>query len=39
MAAGASDYKIETKQSFVDIVLGMFTSIVTVYSRTVTVTR
>jgi hypothetical protein len=39
MAGQAADYTIKTQQSFLDIVLNIFTSSVTVYSRTVTVTK
>lgn len=39
MAAGASDYTIDTKQSFLDVVINIFTGAVSVYSRTVTVTK
>jgi len=39
MSAGAQDYTIKTEQSVVDIVINMFTGFVTVYSRTVTVTK
>ena len=39
MAGGATDYQIKTEQSAMDIILNMFTSAVTVYSRTVTVTK
>ena len=39
MAAGATDYEIKTEQSAMDIILNMFTSVVSVYSRTVTVTK
>jgi hypothetical protein len=39
MAAGATDYTIKTQQSFVDVVIGIFTGYVTVYPRTVTVTK
>ncbi len=39
MAGDATDYAIETKQGFVDILLNMFTGIVTVSSRTVTVEK
>jgi hypothetical protein len=39
MAAGASDYTIETEITPLDFVINIFTSIVTVYSRTVTVTQ
>ena len=39
MAAGATDYTIETESSALDIVMNIFTSYVTVTSRTVTVTK
>jgi len=39
MAGGASDYMIKTEQKFLDIVINIFTSAVSVYSRTVTVTK
>ena len=39
MAGGATDYNIKTQQSFLDIVITIFTGIVTVNSRTVTVTK
>lgn len=39
MAAGASDYEIKTEQSFLDVVMNIFTSVVTVNSRTVTVKK
>ena len=39
MAAGASAYTIKTEQSALDVVINIFTSWVTVYSRTVTVTK
>ena len=39
MAGDAVDYEIKTEQSALDIILNMFTSAVTVYSRTVTVTK
>ena len=39
MAAGATDYEIQTEQSFLDVVMNIFTGIITVYSRTVTVTQ
>ncbi len=39
MAAGAMDYEIKTEQAPLDIIIGMFTSTVTIYSRTVTVTK
>ena len=37
MAAGATDYTIKTEQSALDVVINIFTGLVTVYSRTVTV--
>ena len=39
MAGGAKDYTIKTQESFIDGVIGMFTGIVTVAPRTVTVTK
>ena len=39
MAGGASNYEIKTEQSVMDIIMNMFTSVATVYSRTVTVTK
>lgn len=39
MAGGATDYEIKTEQSFIDIVIGIFTNIITVHPRTVTVTK
>ena len=39
MAAGATNYSIHTEWSFLDIVMNLFTSTVTVYSRTMTVTK
>ena len=39
IAAGAADYTVKTQASFLDIVIGMFTGIVTINSRTVTVTK
>lgn len=37
--ASAADYTIKTEQSALDIIINIFTSLVTVYSRTVTVTE
>ncbi len=37
--ANADDYVIKTEQSATDIILNIFTGYVTVYSRTVTVTK
>jgi hypothetical protein len=39
MAAGATDYTIKTEFTVVDVVIGIFTTYVTVYPRTVTVTK
>lgn len=39
LAAGATDYSVETQWSFVDILINILTSFVTVYSRTMTVTK
>ena len=39
MAAGAAGYQIETEQSFLDVVINVFTGMITVQSRTVTVTK
>ncbi len=35
----AADYTIKTEQSALDVIINIFTSVVTVYSRTVTVTE
>lgn len=35
----AADYTIKTEQSVLDVIINIFTSVVTVYSRTVTVTE
>ncbi|RMF57775.1 MAG: hypothetical protein D6748_10425 [Calditrichaeota bacterium] len=39
MAGGATDYEIKTEFTFVDIVIGFFTGIITVQPRTVKVTK
>lgn len=39
MAGGSSNYTIETEITPLDFVINIFTSFVTVYSRTVSVTR
>ncbi len=39
MAGDAVDYEIKTEQSALDIIFNMFTSAITVYSRTVIVTK
>lgn len=39
MAGDASDYEIQTKTSFVDVLIGIPTSLITVQTRTVTVIK
>ena len=39
MSASATDYNIRTEHSFIDVVIGFFTGWVTVYPKTVTVTK
>ena len=39
MSGGATDYTIKTVFNVVDVVIGIFTRVVTVYPRTVTVTK
>lgn len=39
LAGGAADYDIKTEKSVLDIVLNIFTGMITVYSRTVTVVK
>lgn len=39
LAGQAENYTIKTEKSFLDIVINVFTSTVSVYSRTVTVTK
>jgi hypothetical protein len=39
MAGGAQNYEIKTEQCVMDILINFFTSAVTIYSRTVTVTK
>ena len=39
MAAGATDYTITTEASFVDGLIGIFTGFVTIYPRTVKVSK
>ena len=39
MADGATDYTIQTQQSFVDVVIGIVTGWATIYPQTVTVTK
>lgn len=39
MAGSATDYTIKTEQSALDVIINLFTSAITVNSRTVTVTQ
>jgi len=39
MAEGAADYTIKTEQSALDVIINIFTTYVSVVSRTVTVTK
>ena len=39
MAGDATDYEIKTEQNELDFIMNIFTSMITVYSRTVTVTK
>lgn len=39
LAAGATDYTIQTEQSAIDVLINLFTAAVTVYSREITVTK
>ena len=39
MADGTANYTIDTEQSALDVIINIFTSVVSVYSRTVTVTK
>jgi len=39
MAVGAVDYSIKTEASALDVIINIFTGMVTVYSRTVTVEK
>ena len=39
MAGGATNYTIKTQQSPLDVIINIFTSVVTVYSRTIEVTK
>jgi hypothetical protein len=39
MAGGTKDYEIKTEASALDVIISIFTGIVTVNSRTVTVTK
>ena len=39
MAGGATDYTVTTEQSFLDVVINIFTGLVTIYSREITVDK
>ena len=39
MSGDAENYEIKTEQAALDIVMNIFTSMISVYSRTVTVTK
>jgi predicted small secreted protein len=39
MAAGAQNYDVQTQFTFVDMVIGVFTGLVTIQPRSVTVTK
>lgn len=39
MAAGATNYTIQDQTTVIDVIIGIFTGIVTIYPRTVTVTK
>ena len=39
IAGGATDYTVKTEQNVIDVLMNLFTAWVTIYSRTVTVTR
>ena len=39
MAAGATNYEIRTEHTVIDVIISFFTGIVTVYPRSVTVTK
>ena len=39
MAGGAADYEIHSRHTFLDYVISLFTSIVTITKQTVTVTK
>lgn len=39
LVEGATDYEIKTEQSFLDVIMNIFTGSITVYSRTVTVKK
>ena len=39
MAGGTTDYEIKTEHTVLDFVIGIFTGLVSIHSRTVTVTK
>jgi len=39
MAAGAANYEVRTEHTAIDVIIGIFTGWVTIYPRTVTVTK
>ena len=39
IAQGTADYTIKTEQSALDVIINIFTGMVSVYSRTVTITQ
>lgn len=39
MAGGATNYEIRTEHTAIDVIIGIFTGWVTIYPRTVTVTK
>jgi len=39
MADGARNYEVKTEHNALDVIIGVFTSWITIYPRTVTVTR
>jgi len=39
MADGADNYTVKTEQSFLDIVINIFTGLATIHSREITVTK
>ena len=39
LANGAYDYEIKTEHNALDVIIGIFTSVISVFPRTVTITR
>ncbi|GMQ81100.1 MAG: hypothetical protein BMS9Abin05_0530 [Rhodothermia bacterium] len=39
LANGAYDYEIKTEHNALDVIIGIFTGVISVYPRTVTITR